>query len=118
MKGCLTNEGRLVGPDRRCPRTPAYWTTSPVMAVAATVGGYHRGIHGPEPALMDTSDPRQFRPQALRHLCPSVLKHFGTGRHQDISTLKHSGPNAEIVRTIGQDTSVFGPGHFGTSAEM
>jgi len=42
--------------------------------------------------LTDTSDPR--------HLC---------------SDPRHFGPNGEVVRTIGPDTSVLGPGHFGTS---
>ena len=39
-------------------------------------------------------------------------------RHQDISALRHFGPSAETVRTIGPDTSVPGPGDFGTSAEV
>jgi len=41
-----------------------------------------------------------------------------TLRHEDISALRHFGPSAETVRTIGSDTSVLGPGHFGTNAEV
>ena len=60
-------------------------------------------------------DPRQFGPDTLHHQCWSIWRHFGIGGtdvwtlwHQDILALRHFGPKAETVRTIGLDTSVLG----------
>ena len=41
-----------------------------------------------------------------------------TLRHQGTSAPRKFDPNGETVRTIGPDTSVLGPGHFGTGAKV
>jgi len=41
-----------------------------------------------------------------------------THRTRDTSAPRQFGPNGEIVRPIGPDASVLGPGHFGTSADV
>jgi len=62
----------------------------------------------------DTSAPVPKYLRTVWYWCRSVRSF----RYQDISALRHFRPSVEIVHTIGPDTLVLGPGHFGTSAEL
>jgi len=54
--------------------------------------------------------PITWRQDTQQEVTFSGLSHF-----TDASSPRHFGPNAETVRTIGPDTSLIGPGHFGTT---